>query len=191
VVVPGDHDGEDVDFYGQVVDIYALRYLRGNLVYLLKCDWFDLSTQNLGLDKSGRFVSINTSRKWYKDDPFVLASQGNQVFYIDDMKLGGHWKIVQKITPRNTYDIPPIEEEASEDGEGPSNREAYQENESIELFVDFSSFDMIPLTRNDVEAYLPVTDESGPQQREVEGSDDSSESFGEDRSDSEEYYSED
>ncbi|KAB1223510.1 hypothetical protein CJ030_MR2G016878 [Morella rubra] len=32
---------------------------------------------------------------------------------------------------------------------------------------------MIPLTRNDVEAYVPVTDESGPQQREVEGSDDS------------------
>ena len=38
VVVPGDHDGEDVDFYGQVVDIYTLRYLWGNLVYLLKCD---------------------------------------------------------------------------------------------------------------------------------------------------------
>ncbi|KAB1205050.1 hypothetical protein CJ030_MR7G016694 [Morella rubra] len=70
-------------FRNRVVDIYALRYLRGNLVYLLKCDWFDLSTQNLGLEKSGRFVSINTSRKWYKDDPFVLASQD------DIMPAGG------------------------------------------------------------------------------------------------------
>ena len=35
--------------------------------------------------------------------------------------------------------------------------------------MDFSSFDMIPLTRNDVEAYVPVTDKSGQQQREVEG----------------------
>ncbi|KAB1223861.1 hypothetical protein CJ030_MR2G000491 [Morella rubra] len=42
---------------------------------------------------------------------------------------------------------------------------------------------MIPLTRNDVEAYVPVTDENGPQQREVEGRDDSSESFSEDCSD--------
>ncbi|KAB1212435.1 hypothetical protein CJ030_MR5G023977 [Morella rubra] len=58
-----------------------------------------------------------------------------------------------------------------------------RENESIELFVDFSSFDMILLTRNDVETYVPVTDESGPQQREIEGSDDSSESFSEDCSD--------
>ncbi|KAB1219357.1 hypothetical protein CJ030_MR3G001160 [Morella rubra] len=33
---------------------------------------------------------------------------------------------------------------------------------------------MIPLTRNDVKAYVPVIDESGPQQREVEGRDDSS-----------------
>ncbi|KAB1213364.1 hypothetical protein CJ030_MR5G003566 [Morella rubra] len=98
------------------------------------------------------------------------------------MKFSGHWKIVQKITSRNTYDIPPIEEKASKNGEGPSNREAYQENESIKLFVDFSSFDMIPLTRNDIEAYVPVTNESGPQQREVEGSDDSSESFCEDLS---------
>ena len=29
VVVLRDHDGEDVDFYGQVVDIYALRFCGG------------------------------------------------------------------------------------------------------------------------------------------------------------------
>ena len=49
-----------------------------------------------------------------------------------------------------------------------------KENESIELFVDFSSFDMILLTRNDVEAYVPVIDESGLQQHEMEENDDSS-----------------
>ncbi|KAB1212963.1 hypothetical protein CJ030_MR5G005109 [Morella rubra] len=121
VVVSGDHAGEDVDFYDQVVKIYPLHDLRKNLVYLLKCDWFDLSTQNLSLDKSCRFVNINISRKWYKDDPYVLTSQGNQVFYVDDMKLGSHWKIVQKIIFRNTYDILTIEEEASKDEEGLSN----------------------------------------------------------------------
>ena len=57
--------------------------------------------------------------------------------------------------------------------------------------MDFSSFDMIPLTRNDVKIYVPVTNKSGPQQREVEGTDDSLESFSEDCSDSEEYDSED
>ena len=113
------------------------------------------------------------------------------MFYSDDMKLGGYWNIVQKITPRNTYDIPPIEEKASEDREGLSNREAQQENESFELFVDFSSFDMIPLTRNEVKTYVPVTDKSDQQQREVEGTDNSLKSFSEDCSDSEEYDSED
>lgn len=73
------------------------------------------------------------------------------------MKLGNHWKIFQKISPRNTYDISLIEDEVSEDGERPANREAYQENESIELFLDFCTFDMILSSKNDVNPYVPIT----------------------------------
>jgi hypothetical protein len=32
---------------------------------------------------------VNISRKWYKFDPFILAYQVSQVFYLDDLKLGG------------------------------------------------------------------------------------------------------
>ncbi|KAB1209741.1 hypothetical protein CJ030_MR6G001840 [Morella rubra] len=52
------------------------------------------------------------------------------------------------------YSISPIEEEASECGEGPSNHEAKQENESIELFVDCSLFDLVPFTINDDDTYV-------------------------------------
>lgn len=45
MVVLWDHDGESIDFYGQVLDIYA--YLHENLVYLFMCNLFDLSTLNL------------------------------------------------------------------------------------------------------------------------------------------------
>lgn len=34
----GDHVDEDVDFYDQIVDIYVLRYLCQNIVYLFKCN---------------------------------------------------------------------------------------------------------------------------------------------------------
>lgn len=73
------------------------------------------------------------------------------------MKLGNHWKIVQKISPRNTYDISLIEDEVSEDGERPANREACQENESIELVLDFCTFDMISSSKNGVNPYVLVT----------------------------------
>jgi len=44
---------------------------------LFKCEWFDIGNKNkkLGIQKDGNVTSINISRKWYKNDPFVLASQ--------------------------------------------------------------------------------------------------------------------
>jgi len=37
---------------------------------------------------------VNTDRKWYESDSFILACQAVQVFYLDDPKLGGNWKVV-------------------------------------------------------------------------------------------------
>ncbi|KAB1200954.1 hypothetical protein CJ030_MR0G005503 [Morella rubra] len=37
---------------------------------------------------------------------------------------------------------------------------AYQENESVSLFVDFSNFNMIPLSSHDINLHLHVTDDT-------------------------------
>lgn len=37
VVILGDHD-----FYGAVLDIFAISYLQRNVMYLFKCDWWDV-----------------------------------------------------------------------------------------------------------------------------------------------------
>lgn len=74
------------------------------------------------------------------------------------MKLGGKCKIVHKIISKIIYDIPPVEYEVSVGDEGPSNCDAYQENEFIELFVDFSTFNMIPLSRHDDDPDVHDTD---------------------------------
>ncbi|KAL6202866.1 hypothetical protein ACLB2K_026570 [Fragaria x ananassa] len=42
-------------------------------------------------------TSINTTSTWYDDEPFILATEAQQVFYLDDYKLGSHWKVVQKL----------------------------------------------------------------------------------------------
>ena len=36
----------------------------------------------------------------HKDDPFILASQANQIFYVDDMMESG-WSITISAKPRN------------------------------------------------------------------------------------------
>ncbi|KAK8518067.1 hypothetical protein V6N13_027557 [Hibiscus sabdariffa] len=66
---------------------------------------------------------MNVSRKRYTSDHFVLATQVEQVFYIDDVKNGDNWKIVQKTNSRHKYNVPDVEENVSDLA---SNHEPYQ-----------------------------------------------------------------
>jgi len=70
------------------------------------------------------FTIVNTSRKWYESDLFILATQAVQVFYLNDPKLGDSWKVVQKFTNRNIYDVPAIVERDDDQG---MNVDVYQE----------------------------------------------------------------
>ncbi|XP_058202291.1 uncharacterized protein LOC131316843 [Rhododendron vialii] len=107
--------GEETEFYGILVDIIELQYCHGNRVFLFKCDWWDTSNKKTRIKKDGHLTSVNISCKWYKDDPFVLTTQAEQVFYINDIKNGGTWQVVQKTCPRNLFDV--SEKEEKEDGD--------------------------------------------------------------------------
>jgi hypothetical protein len=39
----------------------------------------------------GYFKSINIEGRWYKNDPFILAIEALQVFFLEDTKLGSCW----------------------------------------------------------------------------------------------------
>ncbi|XP_035546653.1 uncharacterized protein LOC118348671 [Juglans regia] len=106
VVVHADHEGLPIDFYGVLQDIIELRYMGWRKCFLFKCDWWDIGDTRRGIHIGDHFTSVNTSRQWYKDEPFALACQALQVFYIKDPTLGGSWHAVHKITNRNVYNIP-------------------------------------------------------------------------------------
>jgi hypothetical protein len=36
---------------------------------------------------------MNTSHKWNEFDSFILTCQVAQVFYLNDPKMGGSWKV--------------------------------------------------------------------------------------------------
>jgi hypothetical protein len=73
--------------------VLELEYLGENKrVLVFKCDWFRVDDQNeLRIDKESKVISINASRKWYQDQPYILASQAKQVFYALDIKFGKGW----------------------------------------------------------------------------------------------------
>ena len=41
IFVFGEHDGEEVDFYGILSNVVVLNYILGYKVILFKCSWFD------------------------------------------------------------------------------------------------------------------------------------------------------
>ena len=106
VVVLGANDVETMSYYGVLQDIIEVQYLDGFRVILFKCKWFDVHSGDRGMkiDKHG-FVSINVTRtlKTQRYEPFILASQAKQVFYVPDMASRPEWKIVTRINPRYTY----------------------------------------------------------------------------------------
>ncbi|KAL6199374.1 hypothetical protein ACLB2K_029158 [Fragaria x ananassa] len=86
---------DNVAYYGIVVSVIELLYPAGMLVVLFKCRWFNTDpnfSRSTKMDHG--LLSVNTSTSWYEHAPFVLAIQAKQVFYLDDPKVGGGWKVV-------------------------------------------------------------------------------------------------
>ncbi|KAA8535744.1 hypothetical protein F0562_030754 [Nyssa sinensis] len=97
----------DVSFYGVLTDIIELRYTNDLKFVLFKCDWID---NNAGrkIDEFG-FTLVNFKHLLYKenrlgDEPFILASQAQQVWYVQD-SLEKDWHIVVIMTPRDVFDV--------------------------------------------------------------------------------------
>ncbi|XP_077250153.1 uncharacterized protein LOC143889727 isoform X1 [Tasmannia lanceolata] len=112
----------DVSYYGVLTDILELNYYGRIKALLFKCDWFDVLTPDRGMkiDEFG-YTVVNMARQIYKDEPFVFASQAEQVFYVQDHPSKKDWHVVVKTKPRDLYDV------------GGENEEAYVQTEAVEI----------------------------------------------------------
>ncbi|CAN1757493.1 hypothetical protein LINPERHAP1_LOCUS6538 [Linum perenne] len=88
----------EISYYGVIQEIIELDYWVGKKVVLFKCDWIS-SGRGLKQDDYG-FTLVNFSHRMNGTEPFILASQAQQVFYVAD-PMDEDWKVVIKTTPRN------------------------------------------------------------------------------------------
>lgn len=99
----------DVAYYGQIVDVIELKYLGGYSVVLFKCNWFDATIgRGVKKDNSG-YTLVNTSRlthtgKRLEDEPYIFATQAEQVFYIQD-HVDADWSVAIKMKPKDVYNL--------------------------------------------------------------------------------------
>ncbi|XP_060671815.1 uncharacterized protein LOC132803254 [Ziziphus jujuba] len=156
--VVGDHDGESCDFYRVIEDILVLDYRSKHSVVLFRCAWFDTNVKKKKMITEFQITSINVTSYWYKNDPFVLASQAKQVFYVDDYKMGQHWKVVRKVHHRHLWDFPDRLDEGDEhDADSEAESGDFENADSGAESEDYEDTDS-GIEKEDNEEYNEETD---------------------------------
>ena len=97
------------DYYGLLDEVVEVEYqgIGRCIVVLFKCTWFD-PIGGVKVVTKHNLVDINYKSRLSNDDPFVLASQAEQVYYVpypsmkQDLK---DWWAVVKTKPRGVYEI--------------------------------------------------------------------------------------
>ncbi|KAL3513332.1 hypothetical protein ACH5RR_026049 [Cinchona calisaya] len=87
----------------------------------------------------------------YKNDPFVLPNQVQQVFYIGDTKLGNHWRIAQQVQHRHLWNLPDLEKNDEEMMSGATSfvHEVLQQNKTSTVIIAVEDEELGFLNRQD------------------------------------------
>ncbi|XP_026429120.1 uncharacterized protein LOC113325106 [Papaver somniferum] len=137
---------------GTLYDVIEVEYLKNYRVVLFKCDWFDLTPRKKNLKTDHDLTCLNVSSTWYKNDPYVIASDARQVFYLDDHKFGADWKVVLKMHHIHIWDVPEMDDD-DEEGE----EDVYQQTGDVTIssvIQEDNNVGLDELHRDDVEAEL-------------------------------------
>src|SRR4051812_23279675 len=70
-------------YYGYIVDIWELNYGDDFKVPLFKCKWVNML--GVQLDPQYGMTTVDLNNLGYPDEPFVLANDVAQIFYVKDM----------------------------------------------------------------------------------------------------------
>ena len=74
----------NTEYYGVLTEVFCLEYIGGYQVVFFRCKWWDVDKRRgVKQDKFG-FVSVNSQCLLKTNEPFVLAAQASQVFYVND-----------------------------------------------------------------------------------------------------------
>ena len=76
------------------------------LLFFLSVSGLTLIQKKKRVQQHKNRIGIFVKKSWYENELFILASQVEQVFYVDDLFNGPHWKVVEHFGHRHIWDIP-------------------------------------------------------------------------------------
>lgn len=174
------YDDTESDYYGLLDDVLEVEYhssLGRCVVVLFKCHWFD-HVRGVKVNHKHNMVDIKHKTKGFVNDPYVLASQVVQVYYVpypsmtNDLK---DWWAVVKTKPRGIYEVDESVTEVVDD-ENLDGEDFFQENERFVCNTTIDSNEGIePVSLVTPEVIQEVganesdnSDEDGDQEEEFE-----------------------
>ncbi|XP_018458452.1 uncharacterized protein LOC108829286 [Raphanus sativus] len=167
--------GDDV-YYGNIQEILEIQYpgMVGLRCVVFDCDWYD-TTPDRGV-KTDAFgvTSIHSRRKLQYYDPFIFASQADQVCYISYPRVtyrDDPWITVTQINPRGRVNGPsdndPLQPNST------SNVSAVEDLAEVELVENFNEFGLDAVVHSEPEAEIGEFDEDSEDSEDSTDSEDS------------------
>ncbi|XP_073301900.1 uncharacterized protein [Primulina huaijiensis] len=95
----------ELDYYGILQNVIELDYEGGRRVVLFECDWVSKG-KRLKLDDDG-FMLANFTNVKRHNEPYILASQTMQVFYVED-PVDCNWHVIITTDARAKYKMQPM-----------------------------------------------------------------------------------
>jgi hypothetical protein len=72
-------------YYDRIDEIWELEYAPTLKIPLFNCQWVKVTGGGVTVDNEYGLTTVDLSNIGYKDKPFVLAKDVNQVFYVNNM----------------------------------------------------------------------------------------------------------
>ena len=211
-----NYNDHESDYYGILEEVIELEYHnsrpKGTRIVLFKCDWFDPQLgRGCKVHNTYDLVEIHSRKRFSKYEPFILAQQSQQVYYVQypSKKLrtqrneSAEWLAVCKIKARSTIDCPNVayqEDDVSHDHminiDDLEVRLCFETNEFEEILPsqDVDSYEDVEGEVEHESAYESelesLTEEDSIENEEMDDFDDSTEDDYDNKDDDDDYNSE-
>jgi len=80
-----EDNGQKTTYYGFIEEIWELDYGPSFKVPVFRCNWIKLTGGGVQVDTLYGMTTVDLNNLGYRDEPFVLANDVAQVFYVKDM----------------------------------------------------------------------------------------------------------
>ena len=155
VRIDATNNNEQKDtYYGYIEEIWELDYGPSFKVPLFRCKWVKLDGVGVKVDQLYGMTTVDLNNLGYRDEPFVLANDVAQVFYVKDMSSKP--KKRKDKTTNTSYDEPKRHIVLS------GKRNIVGVEDKTDMSEDYNKFDEIPPFRVNIDPIIALNGEHTP-----------------------------